>query len=415
MSDTNPLREARRLKAAGRLSEAAALLERDLPDAGGERLAALRELADIRARQALWSDADARIDEALALSEEPHDRAALLERRAFILFRQGRADEAEQVAREALALVDAATQPAVAAALRNILAGVAWREGRLESAIDDLTRAVTLFAEAGDRFGIANAKTNLGVLFLTNGEWQKAVESLAESEVIRRSIDCTPGRSSNLLSLGWLQALRGERAEARSHLEESLRIATDTGEEYDIVHADLALAYLEFLENRIADADRHLDSVLLHRRCASTGDLVQVQWLRALIECNRGSAERAVGLAKDACKLAEESKSIDSQIDSWRALGMTYARSENFEDAEESLTRSVQLAERAGDPYKQALALLELAMLYERAASRQPSGIDRWRIEVRKQAENAGRLFRRLGARVDLQRAEQLRARVAQA
>ncbi len=294
-------------------------------------------------------------------------------------------------------------------------ARVAWHEGRLDVAIDDVERAITLFARANDRCGMANTKTNLGVLFLTNGEWDKATDALRESEEIRQSIDWTTGLSSNLLNLGWLLALRGERVEARQKLDESLRIASETGEEYDIAHAELALAYLDFLEDQVTDACRHLDSLLLYRDSISDGEVIQAQWLRALIECSQGSPERGVLLATEARQLARDSRLVDSEVDACRALGVAHARCENFEEAERYLAESADLADRRGDPYRRGLALLELGLLYERAAGRQPSGVERWRGEVQKQVEEAGRLFRRLGARIEIARTEELRSRVATA
>lgn len=264
-------------------------------------------------------------------------------------------------------------------------------------AIDDVERAITLFARANDRCGMANTKTNLGVLFLTNGEWDKATDALRESEEIRQSIDWTTGRSSNLLNLGWLLALRGERVEARQKLDESLRIASETG------------------EDQVTDACRHLDSLLLYRDSISDGEVIQAQWLRALIECSQGSPERGVLLATEARQLARDSRLVDSEVDACRALGVAHARCENFEEAERYLAESADLADRRGDPYRRGLALLELGLLYERAAGRQPSGVERWRGEVQKQVEEAGRLFRRLGARIEIARTEELRSRVATA
>jgi tetratricopeptide (TPR) repeat protein len=411
------LERARTLKAAGQLSEAATFLEGSLTTAPTtEHVDLLRELADVRAKQGAWNDADTRVGEALRLAEgDDIATALLLERRAWIYFRQGRLREAEQLARKILGNLDEDKYPAVAAALHNTIAGITWRLGNLANAIPDLARASDLFERAGDRCGTANAKTNLGVIYLTNGEWEKAARALKESETIRHEIGWVTGRSSNLLNLGWLEAVRGDRDDARKHLSESLKIATDAGEEYDIAHAELALAYLDFLEERVDDACKHIDSVLGRDACICDDDRVQAQWLKALIECDRGGAEKGVALASEARQLAQKSQLIESEADSCRALGIAQGRCENFEEAERSLTESAELAQRAGDPYRRALALLELALLYERAAARQPSGPQRWRKEVQTQLDEATRVFNGLGARIDFERAEKLRSRVGNA
>ena len=403
----NNLELARKWKSAGRLADAAGLLEQTLADSpDGFRVETLRELADIHAKRGAWGDAEKRIDEALSVPGiSTQWRARLLERRAWILFRQEKFDEAERLAHEVIHDLDEASDPATAASLHNTLAGAAWRKAECDVAASEVERAATLYERAHEPCGSANAMTNLGVLHLTQGEWQKAAVAFAESEKIRRSNALIPGRSANLLSLGWLEAIRGNRAQAREHLDESRRVANEADEQYDVTHADLALAYLDVLESRLDDACRHLEPVLQRQDLLCDGDLAQTQWLQALIQCDRGGHERAVDLALKARDTARSRNLPECQIDAARALGIAYERCEKFPDAEKVLTESAELAERVRDPYRRGLALLELGRLYEGAADR--------RDAARERVDEATAVFERLGARCDYDRAQALRLRMA--
>jgi tetratricopeptide (TPR) repeat protein len=412
------VKRVRALKAVGQLAEAAKELENALAQRTPEQLELLYELVDIRAKQGGWYEADRRIEQALEVIANSDDkdarvmRASLLERRAWIYFRQGRLREAEQVATTIAKQLDEKHLWALAASVHNTLGGVAWQEGRLDEAIKEVNRSAELYEAAGDRCGMAIAKTNAGVLNFSTGHWPEATTAFAESDRIRSDMGWTTGRASNLLNLGWLKAVVGDHDNARKHLEESLRLATLSGEEYDIAHAEIAIAHLDFLDDRIDAAYEHLDSVL-KRECVGDDDVVQAQWLQALIECHRGGAERGVGIASAARLRAQKSNLIESEADACRTLGIAYTRCEDFHSAEKCLTEALALAERTGDPYRRGLALLEMAALYEQAAERQPNDPEAWRKTASANAKEAETVFSTLGARPDLQRAQQLSARLS--
>jgi len=405
------LQEAARLKAGGRLADAARLLEDELRSRKAANAPAdidlFVELADVFAKQGAWAKANGAIDRGLASMRAGADDSAevkLLERRAWIAFREGKLGDAFQIADALIREIDEGRHPALLASLYNTLGGVTWQQGRIVEAIAAVGRAAELYERTGDHAGLANARTNLGVLYFNQGLWSKAAQNFADSDRVLLEIGWTTGRASNLLNLGWLEVSLGNHADGRKHLEESLRLSLESGEEYDVGHAEIALAHLDLIEAHIDDAGRHLDSVLQRTHCICDDDVVQASWLKALVACDRGGVDEAIELAERARSIARKSQLIESESDCCRALGIAYARGQNHAEAERLLQEAVDLSGRASDPYRRALALFELGVIYHDAAGRQLRNDDA-RRDSRQKIEEAAQVFEQLGARHDLQRA----------
>lgn len=405
------LSEARSAKSAGRLNDAADMLERAIASTASttrQRVELIRELVDVYARSGSWGRAHHRIDEGLRLldeqPDEQHDdlQASLLERRAWVLFRQSRLQEAISIARPlASRLSLSGNSDALRADLHNTLGGIAWQQGDVDTAVEQVRRAAELYERARNTFGSANARMNLGILHFSRGEWPESAEAFEEADRLRRESGWATGRAASLLNLGLLHMAMGQHEQARREIEESLHVSHDAGEQYDVAHAYIALAQLDLTENRTDDACRHLDDALAAEDCICDDDRVQAGWLKALIECDRGGHERGVAIATDARKIAQHANLRESEADCCRALGIAYRRGKQYDHAERMLRESVALSEQVGDSYRRALALLELGATTLEAQRRD---------EARPHFDEATREFERLGAQHDLSRAHTARA-----
>lgn len=337
----------------------------------------------------------------------------LMERRAWILFRENRLRDARLAALKLLPKLDAndPKDAALLAGIYNTLGGVAYQEGRNEEGMRAVERSIECYERAGDKSGLATSRMNHGVLLLTEGKWPEAAEEFAESDGLRRELPDQTGRSSNLVNLGLLELSLGEHDKARSHLTDSLAMSEESGEAHVAAHAELGLAYLELLEAHVDEADRHLDAALSRNERMCGDDLVQAEWLKAMIECERGATTQGVERAMKARRLAQESSLVDYEADCCRALGIAHLRSKQYDVAHEILTESASLAQRASDPYRRALALLELSNLCHEASCTDAAQAARWAAQGRTSVEEAAQLFAQLGAKRDLARAESMRAR----
>jgi tetratricopeptide (TPR) repeat protein len=391
LSDTL-LTQSRELRMQGRLGEAVNLLVSHLHDKDemhAVQIALQKELAELHLRAGRWDHAIHAIDTALALLGDADSRvqAPLNERKAWALFRKGNT-------REALALATSIerelTEPQSLAGLYNTMGGIAWQSGKCGDAFKHTSRAAGFFEEAGDRFGAAAAHTNLGVLAYQQGRWSTAEQHFAAADKIRTEIGCVAGRAVNLLNLGVLRMSMGDHAQARLNLEEALAAARQASEPYDANRAEIALAQLDLLEQKLDDACRHLDNVLETRDCVCDDDVVQASWIKALVECDRGGAERGVAIAKEARETARRHQLIESEADCCRALAAAYCRTKQHDAATEMLDESIRLSSEAGDSYRRGLALLDRGVLHRDRAN----------------VEEAARVFDQLGARYDFDRAK---------
>jgi tetratricopeptide (TPR) repeat protein len=407
------LEQARDLRVAGRTPEAVDLLRGGLASgvrAPSERAALLRELSEAHLRAGDWTAAHTAIDEGLALlgqeerKQQPDLWAARTERKAWTLFREGKLEEAYAVAVPLQS--EPIGDPLVRAALHNTLAGIEWNIGRPMNAAKNIESAMALFTQAGDRFGAANAQTNLGILEYTIGRWSAAEKLFASSEALRESIGAQAGRAANLLNLGLLRLAMGDHVQSRQNLARARRIAEETQEPYDAARAEIALGHLDLVESNLDEACRRLDAVLADRGCQCDDDVIQASWLKALVECSRGGAQRALEIAEEARKLAHEHELVESEADCCRALATAYARLNDRARAAELLRDSIDLSAKVSDPYRHGLAVLDLGLLYAQ---------DRRVDEARANFAQAERVFLNLGARFDCERARNARAQIDQA
>ncbi len=401
------LLHGRSLKFLGRLSETRRILEDALIDVSNrasqlERppfrllIDLLVELADVEAREGMLEEAAQHLDMAsltiaeFAGTESTAVRRTIRERLAWVRFRQQRLDEslliADELAREVES--DNAAEPVLLANLYNTLGGVLWKYGRLEQAAEYVRKSLAIYHKIGYLFGKANAHMNLGILYYGQGRWKEAAESYERSDFIRREIGYVVGRAENLLNLAALHMAMGEHAAARRDCEASLSVSVHLGEDMVAAAALIGLAQVAILEKRIGDAETALQSLTAYDRALTNDHRIDIQWVSALIAAER-SVDDAIVMAEEACRTACEFGVRDSEADSMRVLGSLHARRGDGAAAEIAFQRSIEAARKASDPYREALALLEL-------------GNARKCNEL---IEEAARTLARLGAAHDAQRA----------
>ncbi len=406
----------RSLRITGRYAEARGVLETAIgsaydvlkdQDAGVHSPGAalfvdlLRELADVKVSEGVPDEAYMHLDEAALIAATWDDeegkrlRYALRDRMAWVRFRQGQLDEALLLAGEtARALSEEQTpDPVTLASLYNTVGGVLWQYGKREAAAEYVRKSLGAYHKIGYLLGKANAHTNLGILHYAQGQWRESAASFEKSDFIRRETGCMIGRAGNLHNLGMLRMALGDHDGAKNDLETALRVSRQLGEPLDILRSLLALAHVAILQLRFSDATKLLDVIATeHASKLLPIDLAQVGWLTALIVAHRQSPAEGIAVACDAVSMARESGAADVEVDCMRVLGILYARDGRYDDAKATLQSSVDLAGKMNDPYRRALALVELGRL--------PNVGER-----RALIDEAANHFAELGASFDLDRA----------
>lgn len=384
---------------------------------------ALLELAEVRHREGALDDAISVLSQGLdALGEagrqhQPSRWLALMERMAFVRFRQSRLDEASSLATTAIAASTAleARDAATLASLYNTLGGIAWQQGHAGQAAVYVEQSLRVYESFGYAWGVANAYSNLGVLLYTQGRWAQAAESFERSDELRREIGYMPGRAINIRNLGTLRMSMGDYASAREHLQISRSISLQLGAEYEVAGAELGLAQLAILEARFSDAATHLAAVRRLADAVGEEELVMSGWIEALIIAESGPIARAIEIADHTLQMAQAAGLIEQVVEVLRVLGRLLLRAGQYAAAEIQLIASQNQARLQADRYQEALSLLELGRLHTRWADADPSLHSQHQRSAHTVLDRAAHTFDDLGAARDRAEVDELRRKLAYA
>ncbi|MEY3014697.1 MAG: hypothetical protein RIT45_3432 [Pseudomonadota bacterium] len=136
----------------------------------------------------------------------------------------GRADEAESLWREALALSWTLRARAQGAhALARIGRQLRVR-GKIEEALEHLVEAVRLFEAVGERANIAATCDDIGRAYWTSGHIKPAARFLQRAAEIRERDGDRVGLAGTLTNLGILALSMGQPDRARRHLERAVKL-----------------------------------------------------------------------------------------------------------------------------------------------------------------------------------------------
>jgi tetratricopeptide (TPR) repeat protein len=372
------------------------------------------DLADARLREGAYEEAIGHLEAGFSSlgsasdQKQPHLRRILTDRLAWVLFRQGKLDEAYAQASAAAADVtpECVDDPMTLASLYNTLGGIYWQQGNLPGAISYVQRSLELYERLGDTWGMANCYTNLGLLFYVQGAWRRAAEFMEQADVLRRDNGYLSVRALGLKNLGLLRIALGDHAQAQQDLESSLTISRRLGDSFGVVLTEIGLAALAVKQTLMSEAAAHLAAARELLEAAGEDQAIQVAWLAALVRAHQGELKEAIAGTEQALELARAAGLWEEEADCLRALGILHTQAGTHAEAEQCLQASVDLSQRQGDSYRQGQALLELGRLYlclpENGTPASPVNQQQARVALRDAADK----FASLGAAFDLEQAQ---------
>jgi predicted ATPase/class 3 adenylate cyclase len=413
------------LKLVGQYAEAKQLLEDAVeqlwPSGPGPessdllvlRIKGLRELADVKAREGRLDEAADHLEAGHGIlgteapGQHPHLWRLLMDRLAWVRFRQGNLEDAFALATSATLNLDkkATDDPMTLASLYNTIGGVFWQWGNLAKAAGYVERSLELYQSLNYAWGMANAYSNLGVLSHLEGRWPRASDYFEHALVLRRENGYLPEQADSLNNLGQLHMMMGEHDRAQEELEASLAISRRLGNDRGIAFAQVTLAHLAVIQSRFDEAAARAQAVLDLSDAAGERLVIVARWLQALIQAETDDLQKGLEIAEQTLRTAEEAGLTEEVVDCRRVLGKLHTRAGNYREAETLLRESVHLGLELDSPYAQAQALLELGYTYQRRASVADSNRHRWQDEAFSVLKESAELFERLGAARDLQKA----------
>ena len=378
---------------------------------------ALRELADIRSREGNLDQAVELLARGLELlgqvgrESDPISWRRLADRLAWVYFRQGKLEEAHNLAD--LALLDVKSwesdDPIILASLHNTIGGIYYTRSRHLEAIEHVERSLAIYQDLGYQWGMAISLTNLGVLNYAIGKWQVCIENLEQADKIRSEFGNHPERPINLMNLAEALIAIGDFERARVELGKSAEISRRLGSDIYLAYTEFALAHLDIQDEKAKEASLHLETArqLLQPFDEHNERAVQYHWYMALIGLQGGELAAALKEAEQALEISEAGGFLEKKVEVLRCVGMIQARMGNFALAESSLHESLEMK---GGPFNEAQGICELGKLNILRAQKTPHEAWAWYKRAENELDRAISAFESLGARHALQHAQILRS-----
>jgi predicted ATPase/class 3 adenylate cyclase len=424
---------AQALKFTGELEEAARLLieivDRIPKSVDGQQftdsssfqiqIEALRELADIRAREGDLDFAVQLLKQGMDLLSESGRKVypiiwrRLADRLAWVYFRQRNFDEAYNLVD--LALLDTATweteDPITMASLYNTIGGIYWTRSRFADAIESVEHSLEIYKNLHYHWGMAISLANLGILHYSTEKWSQAVEYLEQADRLRREYGDDPERPINLKNLGEVLLDLGDHQHARTNFETSREVSQRLGLNISQAYAEIGLCRLALVEGNPANARLHLQNAgaLLESLEEANDRVADYYQLLAQIEIQDNNLQKAKISAEQALLISQRGGISEKQVDALRVLGTIATKTDAFEQAETYLYNSIDLAQQLNDRFSEAKARYELGLLYWNWGERDPAQKGQHLEQAGRSLDAAIRVFETLGAKHNLQQAKNAR------
>jgi tetratricopeptide (TPR) repeat protein len=194
---------------------------------------------------------------------------------------------------------------------------------------------------------------------------------------------------------GLLFLLEGSWEEAERLLEESIALATPSGDLQVLAPAHRSMAELDILRGRSESARDRLERLIRENATNQAEILATLAW--SYLEL--GQLEQAEDASKQAVATATAGQQRFYLIHALRVQGMVLTRQQRWDEAHQALERAVGLADMISSPHARGRALYELGRMHRAKGERETA---------RARLNDALAIFRDLGAVEDAKQAEGL-------
>jgi tetratricopeptide (TPR) repeat protein len=249
---------------------------------------------------------------------------------------------------------------------------------------------------ANDIMGEAGALADLALVDFLLGDWAKALEEENRAVEIGERL----GLASYSEVGRWTWLMVGDLQKAEAHFQNASRLLTEASKITFTVEVHLGLALLRLEQGREDEAKTHLETCVnaFKKWEYTTLPIYHIQTLLHLtsIYAKEKEIEKARESSQWAKRLAETLKSDGGLALALQAEAAVLLATGDAKGAGEAYLKSLALWEKTGWPYYRAEALVAYADVVVQTS----------RDESRKCLEQATEIYKKLGAKRDLERAE---------
>jgi len=335
------------------------------------------------------------------LPETPTAEAALLRVLGGIVgLRQADFGRADRECEQSLALAQA-TDSKMALALVHRLLSISLRaQGRLGSAMDHCERGIEVCEGLSDLIGLATSYANQGVLAMELDDWKLAQASYLQALEMQERIGDKYQLAMTCCNLGDLCCHLGDLEQGFAYAQRGLDLFAALESYQGEIFARAVLATVLWRQQRLEQAQAQLDQA---RQLVETHDEGEFRpqigrWL-AQVHLTAGNVAQAWSeiqalLSLDADMLDVETEPIQ------RLRGQVLAAQGKLTEAAQVLEASLERLEQKQARYETGRTLLALAGMLVQMEDRA--------AEAREHAERARAICADLGAKLDVQEADEL-------
>jgi tetratricopeptide (TPR) repeat protein len=294
-------------------------------------------------------------------TEREHLAVELRRARAQVRFRQGRYDEALELARDVIERATAlADLPNLAHAyyLSHVIHTLRGSPDR--QAFRGL--ALPIYEEVGDLVGQASVLNNLGIEAYYEGRWDEARDLYERSRALRERIGDVINVATTTNNVAEIESDQGRFEDAEHRFREALRIADSSGQKLIGAVARGNLGRLAARTGRYGEADELLAEALATlQEIGAEPFVLELLARRAELSVLRGdTAVETLSLAEEALARSDLTPAVHALLERVRGSAL---RGRDVEQARASLRRALEIAEDAQVEYEAGLARRSLAAL----------------------------------------------------
>ena len=297
---------------------------------------------------------------------DPIESARIRIERSKVYSRLGRYAEAEEDAREALAILQA---KAISPELSEVFIAIGriyLRTGDMVKAREAYEASLALCRALEDREGTARCYNNLALVSKNQGHLAEAAEFLHKALELARELGNKLQIGIRLNNLGIIQQKRGEWSAARECWEESLRIFRELGNKWETSLGYLNLAHSYRVSREWEKAEETYGRALQsatekgHRRC----EALYHEYFGELC-LRRGEPERAETILTRGLEITREhlQKGGDVECEILRRRGEARVELNDRSGAMADLRSALLLARRLRDRFEEGTILRALGVL----------------------------------------------------
>ncbi|MEP7136151.1 MAG: tetratricopeptide repeat protein [Chloroflexota bacterium] len=337
--------------------------------------------------------------------DSPAELSQILNDTGWIYFRRSNLDEAEKHLMQALVLAEIAARLDVVSSVYNRLGGVLYQKNQLKLARDFVAKSISIREELGDILGVARSYNNLGILSWKTGAWDEALKNLKRSVELQNRLGDVESIIELNSNLGLLQIDRGYTDDARQYLEKALNQAEQIGYYF---HIGLSNHHMGMLFNALGDWQSALEyslrSETIFKKLDEKTTLVDVYVNLGNIYLGTHDLRKAAQYGEQALELYDEfTAEAETEIKgcALRLLGDIALATENYDEAEKQYRQAEVIFDTADNQLEIGRLLMSKARLALLTSNQKFSESYIVRAQM---------LFEQLGARLDLDKLDVLKA-----